>query len=359
MGRYRSSRRGRRGRAGVGLLLVALVSWVLYAYAPADWWPASGDMAVPAPDAEATPVEADARPPGNELPAAASVLPAELAAGIPAREEVPLSRPEQLLLDLNTAWQASGLPTPPSGWLEAYARAVDMPCARVELEGASQALRLRVLGTGQPQVAELQRLTTAVPGVAGAETEILPVDAPVCPLLDLLNRRTLPSPTSLARLDQPLVGGCAHPPCYIELMRQRLRTGEQLVLTITSPPVASHLTVDFIAPDGTVTHLFPVMRPGTDTVAASAFTASAPAGETVWIGDERAGPVTRELTVQEPVGRAFVLVLAAPAPLFEGERPAAEPLTSYRAALEEALADQPGAARPLASLLTIQTLPAP
>lgn len=261
---------------------------------------------------------------------------------------------EQALLDLTAAWQASVLPAPPSGWLEAYARTIAMPCARLQLEGASSALRLHVTAATLEQARTLHRLGGTLPGVVGLETDMLPADAPVCPLLDFLNRRTLPSPTQLSALDRPVDGGgCAGSSCYAGLPQRRLHAGERLVMAVTSPPVASFLTVDLIGPDGTVVHLLPQAQPASGTVAGAAFAADVPPGETVWIGDGRAGPVTEEVTVGPPFGRAYVLVLASPTPLFDSERPMTEPLAVYLAALEQAVRNQPGPARPLASLLAL------
>jgi hypothetical protein len=322
MGRYRATRR-RRAKlvTGAVLALAALGAFHLYRTHLA---------AVPAS-------EAPAGPAARSIPAAVAELPAE---------------PDPRRLELQEAWQASALPEPPAGWLDAYAAVAAAPCARLELEGGSATLHGRVTAASADIAARLKAVALAVAGVATVEHDMVAPDSPVCGLLDLLNGGSLPSPTVLARLERPADGRCATPPCYGGLAQQRLREGERLVVSVVGPPVASHLTVELLEPGGTVVHLYP------RAAVVDAQPAALAAGDTIWIGDARAGAAFTARTVGPPLGRSAILVLASPNPLLPEDRPASEPLAAFLSRLRQALAAQAGPARPLASLLVFETVPA-
>jgi hypothetical protein len=332
MGRYRAARR-RRGRIAVGILTVMAIGAGLIHAA----WVGPGSVTSESTSAAEAATQQLPSPAGDSGVASAAS---------PAGDTA--------WLELDAAWRAGVLPEPPPGWLQAYAKLAAEPCARLELEGRSGSLVAHVIAADASLAERLEAMAKDVAGVAAAEREVIAPGNALCRLLALLNRATLPSPTPLARLGEPLGGRCGAPPCYAGIGSGRLREGEQLVLAVTTPPVASHLTVALIRPDGVVVQLYP---PAAGAAPAAGQAASLPAGDALWIGVPRAGAAYAERPIEAPFGTSHVLVLAAAAPLLTYPEPAAQPLGLFLKTLAAALAAQPGPARPLASLLSFESVP--
>lgn len=328
MRRYRAARR-RRARLALGIALA------LAAVAYAWFGPRSAPPPKPAP-----------APPEAAAPAPSAAPPTVAAAPAP-----PPPPPDPSRLELEAAWQAAALPAPPRGWLAAYAEVVSAACARLELVGSAEALTARVTAPDPDAASRVMAAAREVAGVVAVEAERVAGGGPLCGLIDLVNRVTLPSPAILARLEAPRDRRCPAPPCYAGLPQRRLREGERLALSVVSPPVASEIAVVLLGADGMVTALYP-------NPAAGLGPSTLPAGEAIWIGDARAGAGFVERKVAPPFGQAAVLVLAAPAPLFQGGQPASEPLPAFLERLRRALRAQAEATRPLASLLVFETAPA-
>jgi hypothetical protein len=317
----------RRRRAGLaaGVLAALAAALALYAYGP-------GRVAPP-PDAEPVPA------------ASADAAPEPAAVAAPAPPASPPLDPRRQALD--QAWRAAALPDPPAGWLDAYAAVAATPCARLELAGGAEAIRAVVTAVDAEAARKLAEAAGRVAGVAAIEHDLLPQGSPVCDLLDGVNRSTLPSPAALARLEPPRDGRCARPPCYAGVSARRLRAGERLVLRVVSPPVAGELAVSLLLPDGTVR----LLHPPEDAAGAQA------AGETLWLGDARAGAGFIEHEIGPPFGRAAVLVLAAQALPVPAGLAAGEPLAAFLERLRALPGVLDGPALPLASLLILETTP--
>lgn len=260
-------------------------------------------------------------------------------------------------LDLPAAWQLSGLPEPPKGWIELQQLVLGAGCARADLEGSEGLLKLRLL-TAVPAMAERLRGVAGHELDAGIRVEPVPAGAPICPLLDVLNRTSLASPFPLARLEAPLERRCIQPPCYAGIRERRLAAGERLVLAVTGPPASGFLAVDMVRPDGAVLHLYPPSGAGGDTDDAAR--APAEAGDALWIGDARGpGGNPAEVTVGEPFGRYYVITRAAAVDPRDPSEPSITRLDGFVAALAGTAAGD-GSPPPLvlASVLTLEVVPA-
>jgi hypothetical protein len=352
------------GRARLGVVIGVLAILVAAALLALFLWPRAPLVppppAVPAPPPAETPapIPPSAVPP--PAPEAVPPPPAPVEAPpAPPPAEAPAPPRGEAHPNRAAAWPMRGLPPPPAGWLEAGALAAAMPCARLEAEGDDGALRLRIMAADPVQGMRLQELAAAVPGAVATDVELVEPGSAVCRVLDLLSSAgTLASPDLAVRVEPPTDAACARPPCYQGVAARRLAEGERLVLAITAPPVASHLIVDYLTADGKVAHLYPPPSPVTGAVPGGAYGLPTAPGEQLWIGDRRAGPVYTEYPVGAPFGRELVLAVAAAAPLFAADRPAVETAEGYLAELAQALAAASAGARPIASLVPIETRPA-
>jgi hypothetical protein len=122
----------------------------------------------------------------------------------------------------------------------------------------------------------------------------------------------------------------------------RLAEGELLILEIEVPDGRGHLQVDYFKTDGRVVHLHESTRDRPPLAG----------GQTALVGDPFAGDW---FEIAPPFGEELILVVASPAPLFDGRRPGTEDARGYLEALALAIERQP--ARPVAGTLAIETVP--
>jgi hypothetical protein len=124
-----------------------------------------------------------------------------------------------------------------------------------------------------------------------------------------------------------------------------LLEGDALVLDLATPAWESYVYVDYFSSDGGVVHLVPSPRLRANQAPASYAATIGGAGN--WV-------------VSKPLGTDMIVLLAAPAPLFEGLRPEAEQAQDYLHALEKQLAQAGtkfGHDRIVADFLQITTKP--
>jgi predicted Ser/Thr protein kinase len=124
-----------------------------------------------------------------------------------------------------------------------------------------------------------------------------------------------------------------------------LREGEPLIVDIRTPSYDSYIYVDYFALDGGVAHLAPNVRARGN---------QAPPGYEAVIGS------LGNWVISKPFGAELIVLIATPAPLFDGLRPDHESAADYLKALDARLAQMAskyGADRIAADFVQIRTRP--
>jgi hypothetical protein len=203
------------------------------------------------------------------------------------------------------------------------------PCTRLELEPSTTGVRL--VGTTGTSAGR-QELLARISSLDDIDAVRIGIDttASFCRIYDLLAQATQPAVPRLFDL-------------FPSRSSYRLEETEPLIVRVLTPGFPSHLSANYFTADGMVVHLThrePDLPPY-------------PPFSEVTIGDPMDG---HWLTIAEPYGTELIVVIASEQLLFADLRPRIEPAADYLNALEKALRRLPS--RPIASALTIETVPA-
>jgi serine/threonine-protein kinase len=151
--------------------------------------------------------------------------------------------------------------------------------------------------------ADLRRAVGTIPGIGPIEWRVTTVDARYCPVLDVLRPIW---PRERPALD--LAEG-----------RTALHDGERIRPRVGGLAFPAFVTVDYIASDGGVQHLYPQQAdPALRTVADPVV--ALPSGASLALGDP--SPGHPEWAAGEPFGTDLIIAVAASQPLFAAPRPA-------------------------------------
>ncbi|MGO4332383.1 serine/threonine-protein kinase [Cupriavidus sp. 2TAF22] len=174
----------------------------------------------------------------------------------------------------------------------------------------------------------------AVPGVQSVNLEVQPLGDDKCDVVKLVSpywsgRR---SGDALATIRTRAPGG-------------QLAEGTPLIVDITTPPYDTYVYVDYYMADGKVVHMVPSARSKAN---------QAPASYSATIGS------LGDWVISKPFGTELIVLLTAPAPLFDALRPEAESRQDYLRALDRQLgpmAAKHGEDRIGADIVQISTRP--
>jgi hypothetical protein len=138
--------------------------------------------------------------------------------------------------------------------------------------------------------------------------------------------------------------------------RTELHDGEQLRLRVGGLGFPAYISVDYVASDGSVQHLYPQRADPRAGATADPIVPRSP-GQVLVLGD--ASPGHTAWAVGEPFGNDMIIAVAASRPLFAKPRPAnEEKATTYIPDLAAAISRaQAGGARLSADVLPLAVLP--
>lgn len=228
---------------------------------------------------------------------------------------------------------------PRDGLRAAVAEALgSIPCALLggSLSGAGE-LRLTGLARKDAEPAIRAAVARAAPGYRIAWSVVPFEGARLCPALDVLRpvagRFGAPNGLAVGTADG----------------RTQYRENENVVMPVEMPGFPAWLRADYLAGDGTVSHVHPSSQ------------GHAPqhlqASTRVRVGDTAEGFI--DLPVKDPFGTDLVIFVASAMPLFEGKRPDVEPAASYLRDLHTALDAARRDGSPVAAAaLVLKTSPA-
>ena len=209
-----------------------------------------------------------------------------------------------------------------------------VPCSALAASASDGALRVRGYLSSGFGDARLKETLGRIPGAQTMNLDVQPFADDKCGVAGLLapywKQNTLAASAASIHTrprDAPLL------------------EGDALVLDVATPAWDSYVYVDYFSSDGGVVHLVPSPRLRAN---------QAPASYTATIGG--AG----NWVVSKPLGTDMIVLLATPAPLFEGLRPEAEHAQDYLRVLEKQLAQldaKHGRDRIVADFLQITTKP--
>ncbi len=207
-----------------------------------------------------------------------------------------------------------------------------IPCSA--LRGTVKDGRVQI--TGYAHKLEMHTLENSLSALAGAErldlSGVTSLPRNQCAVIELLSEYWI--------LNQDLAQGAS---ITTTKDGNRFFKGENLVLSIKTPPYESFVNLDYYSLDGNVLHMLPSRRFREN---------QAPPSYRATIGD------LGEWTVAEPFGIELIAILTTPEPLFETPRTEYESQAQYLADLEKRLAQlrEKGAANPVtADFVLIKT----
>ncbi len=209
-----------------------------------------------------------------------------------------------------------------------------VPCAALDATVDNGTVKVNGYASQQFDVKQLESELLALPGATRVATDVTPVSAEKCAVMDLyepywrVNKAHGEATTIRTRNE------------HGELIE-----GDSLVVKITTPPYDSYVNLDYYSLDGGVVHMVPGPR----------ITANqTPPSYAATIGD------LGEWTIAEPFGTELVAVLSTPKPLFDQPREEVEKgadyLTALRGRLDE-LDKESGRDKITAEFVMINTRP--
>jgi hypothetical protein len=154
---------------------------------------------------------------------------------------------------------------------------------------------------------ELRRAAAGIPGIGALNWHVATAETRDCPVLAALLPIGPGAGPGEPRLNVDLADG-----------RNLLHDGERIRLRVSAPAFPAFVTVDYIASDGSVLHLYPQRAdPGLKTTADPVVPLSP--GQMLSLGDP--SPGHPEWAAGEPYGTDMVIAVAASQPLFAAPRP--------------------------------------
>lgn len=159
--------------------------------------------------------------------------------------------------------------------------------------------------------ARLKDSLSAIPGVRAVNLDVQQVGDEACGVINLF------APYWSANRQ---AGRAAS--IHTKEAKAELKEGDPLILDITTPGYDSHVYVDYYVLDGSVVHLLPSPRAKAN---------QAPPNHKATIGS------LGNWIISKPFGNELIVLLATPAPLFDGMRPVNESRAEYLRAVEKQL----------------------
>ena len=185
-----------------------------------------------------------------------------------------------------------------------------IPCSALLASTKENTLEVRGY-LPQRGLAAAKETLAAIPGVQALNLDVRQVGDEKCGALSLLAPYWIANQTAGAKVS-----------VKTKPARNELVEGESVILEITTPGYDSHVYVDYFSFDGSVLHMVPSPR-----VRAN----QAPANYSATIGNPG------NWIVAKPFGTDLIVLITAPAPLFDQPRPEGEPAADYQQALEKQL----------------------
>jgi hypothetical protein len=250
--------------------------------------------------------------PGGQLEesstASAPVMPAQGAsASAPAVADAAASRASLA----PPAPAARAVPAPPPTLAVVAPLLARLPCSALAATIDNRTIQVRGFVPQRDGVAKLKETIGALPGVDALYTDVRPVDADKCEVIDAY------APYWTRNWQAGHVAGI-----QTRASGGQLTEGDPLIVDVTTPGYDSYVYVDYYVLDGSVVHMVPGPRAKAN---------QAPPHYTATIGG------SGDWIVSKPFGTELVVLLVSPVPLFDGLRPESEPRADYLRALDTRL----------------------
>jgi len=231
---------------------------------------------------------------------------------------------------------AQASPPPPLSAATLVPTLAAVPCSALAASIRDDSVRVQGYVSRQFDLARLKALVDAVPGVASTKLDVRQVGDENCGIITALapywtrNRESGAATSIRTKQDNA-----------------ELREGDSLILDITTPGYDAYVSVDYYVLGGGVVHLLPSPRAKDN---------QAPPNYAATIGS------VGSWVVAKPFGSELIVLLATPAPLFDGLRPEQESRADYLPALQKQLAQiaaKYGSERLTADFVQVTTRPKP